>query len=416
MEKITLKNGLRILLDEQKNVRTACFGVWAKSGSLYETIENNGISHFIEHMVFKGSTTRSSREIAEQMDFIGGQLNAYTAKDYTCFYARTLDEHVSEGFTILCDMIARPLFDQKDIETEKNVVLEEINMTSDMPDDKVAENQYAAIWNGSSLGLPILGTPESLRSISRDSMFSYMESMYSPDRLVLAISGRFDRDTFLKIATDYFGTIKTKKMITDPPPALYHRSKRIVFDDCEQTHLCICFPGFDAFDPKRHALNMLNIIAGASSSSRLFQHIRENLGLAYSIYSSSVCYNNAGLFEIQTAVNPPSAQKAYEEILSVLAELKNGVTAKEFLRAREQLKSGILMGLEGIASRAGFMGRSELLKNYIRSEDEILSEISGVSIEDVNRVAREVLDLKKHSISLVGAVKENEFHCSDFPC
>lgn len=406
MEKITLKNGIRILLEEQETSKTACFGIWVKSGSIYENEQNNGISHFIEHMVFKGSEKRNAREIAEQMDYIGGQLNAFTAKDYTCFYAKTLDYHVHEGFDILCDMVSKAKMDSNDIETEKKVVLEEINMSADMPDDRVVENMYKSVFNGSSLAMPILGKEETLKNINYDSISSYMKENYSADKIVIAICGKFDKDKFIDIANKYFCDFKPSSNITQLSPIIYNKSKSIIFDDCEQVHINIAFKGINSFDEKRYALSVLNIIAGASSSSRLFQRIREDLGLAYSVYSSATSYKDTGLFEVQTAVNPSCAQKAYQEIISILSNLKNGVTELEFKRAKEQLKSGLLMGLESNASRAGFMGRNELLKNRIRREDDIINDVNSVTIQDVYDIANQIIDIDNHSLSVVGPLKD----------
>ena len=409
MERITLENGIRVLMNYQPNTKTACFGIWVKSGSIYENSHNNGISHFIEHMVFKGSKTRNAKEIAEQMDYIGGQLNAFTAKDYTCFYAKTLDYHVPEGFEILCDMVANPKLDSQDIKTEKKVVLEEINMSYDMPDDRVVENMYSSVFDGCSLAMPILGKAETLEKIDNSAILSYMGENYSSDKIVIAICGKFDKKKFLDIANKYFANRPKSNKGDIIIPARYVQSKKIDEDDCEQTHICLAFNGVSSFDNRRFALNVLNIIMGSSSSSRLFQHIREELGLAYSVYSSVVSYKEIGLLEVQTAVNPARAKEAYGEILNTLKNIKCGVKESEFNRAKEQLKSGTLMGLESNASIAGFMGRNELLRNEISSEDELIKNIDSVTISDVNKVADEIIDLENYSISVVGPVKKEDF-------
>lgn len=409
MERLVFENGIRILMDRRDNAKTACFGIWVKSGSLYENKTNNGISHFIEHMVFKGSQKRSARDIAEEMDAMGGQLNAFTAKDYTCFYAKTLDYHVPEGFDILCDMVTNPLLDEHDIETEKKVVLEEINMNADLPDDRVSENMYSGVFKDSSLGMPILGTEESLKNINRETILSYMNQVYSPERIVISICGKFDRDKFIDIAKKYFSSMKKSTKKISIAPITYKVTKSIEKDDSEQVHMCLAFKGLDFFDKRRYALSILNIVTAGSSSSRLFQRIREELGLAYSIYSSGVSYNDIGLFEVQTAVNPSCAKKAYSEILSVLTELKQGITVDEFCRAKEQLKSSLLMGLESNASIAGFMGRNELLREKIRTEDDLIAEINNISLEDVNKIASEIIDFNNISLSVVGPIDEQDF-------
>lgn len=409
MEKILLDNGLRVILNEQNTTKSACFGIWVKSGCAYETKATNGISHFIEHMVFKGTEKRSSFDISEEMDSIGGQLNAYTAKEYTCFYAKTLSEHVPKAFDIIADMIVNPKFDEKDLDLEKNVVLEEINMTEDMQDDKVAENLYKNVWSNHPLGRPILGNEQSLKSFTAEDLRNYMKNKYSPERTVISICGNFDRDKFLSIIHKYFGDLKRGSESDLSIPAEYKKSLSIEEDsDSEQTHICICFPGFSAFEKKRNNLNLLNIVAGGSTSSRLFRRIREELGLVYSIYSSSICYNSGGLFEIQTATSHELAQKTFDEIITVLKDLKNGISEKEFARAKEQLKSSVIMGLESTASKASFAGRSEILKNRIKTEDEILNDLNALTLKDVNNVANEVIDFDKMSISIIGSKIETK--------
>ena len=409
MEKIVLPNGLKILLEPLDYARTASFGIWAKSGSAYENTQNNGISHFIEHMVFKGTSRRTSRQIAEEMDAIGGQMNAYTAKDYTCFYARTLQEHVRQGFDILADMVTNPLFDEHDIETEKSVVLEEISMVEDTPEDKVAENQYASVWRYSKMGMPILGTPESLKAIDQYALNQYSRVKYAPNRVLVAICGKFDRGEFLDGVYRYFQDRQKGDEIIVNSEISYIQGCCIDRQKQEQTHINLCMPGIDSFDKRRYDLSVLNMIAGGSTSSRLFQRIREEQGLAYSIYSSTLSYNSGGLIEVQTAVNPDVAERAVREIISVLGSLSAGVTQQEFSRAREQMKSNIMMSMESISSRVGHMGRSGLLKGYVQSEEEILEEIESVTLESVNRVASELIDLSKLSVSVVGPVQNEEF-------
>lgn len=410
MEKITLNNGLRVLLEYQPYARTACFGVWVKSGSLYENYENNGISHFIEHMVFKGTSSRSARRIAEEMDEIGGQMNAYTAKDYTCFYARTLEEHVEQGFSILADMVTGPRFDPHDVETEKCVVLEEIGMSSDTPEDKVAENQYAAVWGASSAGMPILGRADSLAAMDAGTLRAYYQEKYAPKRMVVAICGRFDREAFLNCVERYFGDLAALKEPDEPGMIPYQKKCFVETEDQEQTHVCLCMPGLPAGHPRSYALNILHIIAGGSTSSRLFQRVREELGLAYSIYTDVTSYAGGGLFEIQTAVNPGADQKVCTEILSVLEGLRRGVTEKEFIRAREQLKSGVVMGMESSAARVGNMGKGELLRRRVRTEDELLAEIGAVTLDDVNAIAWELLDLNQLAASVLGPGCQESFY------
>ena len=410
MEKLTLPNGLRVLLDWQGHVRTASFGVWVKSGPIYEEKENNGISHLIEHMLFKGTASRSSLQISEEMDAIGGQMNAYTANDFTCFYARTLEEHVGQAFDIVADMVASPRFDPKDLALEKNVVLEEIGMSEDQPEDRVAENLYRNVWKNSPMGFSILGARESLEKLDEGALREYHARCYAPSRMVVAVCGRFDREQFLRLVERRLGALKGPGEEPEKISMPYTRSCCIVPGEQEQTHLCLGLPGLDFLDNRRYALSILNMVMGGSSSSRLFQRIREELGLAYSIYSSASSYQGGGLLEIQTAVSPGTDRTASEEILHVLSGLRKGVTEKDFFRAREQLKSNLVMGMESSSSRAGHMGRSELLKGFVDSEDEVLRQIAGVTLDQVNQVACELLDPGRLSVSVLGPSNQEAYY------
>lgn len=410
MEKIILPNGLRILLKERPEARTACFGIWTGSGSAYETAENNGISHLIEHMVFKGTKHRSALELAEEMDSIGGQTNAYTARDYTCFYARTLSEHVGTAFDILSDMLLNPKYDPADLATEKDVVEEEIGMCFDAPEDRVGENLYSAVWRESSFGMPILGSRESLALITPEGLRAYQKEHYAPGRTVIAICGNFDKEEFLSRAKESFGAFLPGKKMLPYEPLPYRRSLVIEKRDLEQVHLCFCLPGLNFFDDRRYALSMLNGIAGGSSSSRLFQRIREELGLAYSVYSASVSYGGGGLLEIQAAVSPEDAEQACEEILKVVEGLRGRVSEREFTRAREQLKSELVMGMESSSSQAGNMGRGELMKNHVSSEDELIRRVERVTAGELNVLSEELLQKKALSLSVVGPVSSVRFY------
>lgn len=283
MEKVTFPNGLRVLMEKQDHVRSVSFGFWIKSGSAYETAAENGVSHFMEHMAFKGTAEKSARQIAEEMDAIGGQMNAYTAKEYTCYYGRTLTEHLEKAFSILAGMVTRPKLDPGDIQTEKSVIMEEISMTEDMPEDRVVENQYAGVWRKSSYGRPILGTRESLRRIGRGELKRVLRKRYSPDRVVVAVCGNFCREQFLELAHRFFGGQRKGPALVDDCRMAYTRSCVLQEEDQEQTHICLCLPGLDSLSPQLQPLNVLNLVTGGSTSSRLFQRLQEELGLAYSV-------------------------------------------------------------------------------------------------------------------------------------
>lgn len=409
LEKITLPNGLRILMEQVSTVRTACFGIWVASGSKDENAENNGISHFIEHMAFKGTQSRTSRQLAEEMDAIGGQMNAFTTKEYTCFYAHTLDYHVEEGFSILADMLTATRLEEEDIKTEKSVVIEEIGMSEDDPDDLVFEQLCAAVWRNSPYGMPILGTRRSVKGFSGRMLRTYMQGRYVPNRMVVSICGHFDRGAFLRCVEGFFSDLEPGEAMERPLPGVYQPSLVFAEKKQEQTHLSFCLPGLPSGHPERYAMALLNGVLGGSSSSRLFQRIREELGIAYSVFSDTFPTLSGGLFCIQASVSPSMARAATEEILCVLEKTRRGITEKEFFRAREHYKSAVLMSMESPSGRAGYSGRSELLLGRIDSDDEILAKAEAVTLEQVNRLAEQILDTKNLSASIVGEISEKGF-------
>lgn len=409
LEKITLPNGLRVLMEPVPTVRTACFGIWVASGSKDENEENNGISHFIEHMAFKGTQSRTSRQLAEEMDAIGGQMNAFTTKEYTCFYAHTLDYHVEEGFSILADMLTAPRLAEEDIKTEKSVVIEEIGMSEDDPDDLVFEQLCAAVWRDSPYGRPILGSRGSVKVFSRQMLRDYMKSRYVPNRMVVSVCGHFDRDAFLRCVGRFFSGLKPGEEMKRPKPSIYRPSLVLTEKKQEQTHLCFCLPGLPSGDPERYAMALLNGVLGGSSSSRLFQRIREELGIAYSVFSDTFPTLSGGLLCVQASVSPSMARSAAEEVIRVLEKARQGISQKEFVRAREHYKSAVLMSMESPASRAGYSGRCELLSGKIDTDDEILAKAEAVTLEQVNRLAQRVLDTEKLSASVVGEIQNEGF-------
>ena len=400
-ECVTLPNGLQIWLDPQPDRYTAAFGVWVSSGSCMETPEQNGISHFLEHMFFKGSQTRTAAQLAAEMDGLGGQLNAFTAKEYTCFYARTLAEHVADGFALLADMLRYPAMQPELLETERGVVLEEISAAADDPEDAVGERLEQAIWAQSPYGRPILGTRETVEVLTVESLNAHRARMFVPNRMVVSISGAFDRDAFLAQVTDAFGDLTPGVGRAKPDPIPYTRADIAEKRRLEQTHICLALPAVPAQDPRRWALTMLSSVLGGASSSRLFQRIREELGLAYAIDSDVSLYDGGGALYIQAAVSPNQMARAAAEIGAVLRALRAGVTAAEFDRAREGLRASLRMSMESSMSRAAYAGRTALTGS-VRTDDEILAQVARVTRDDVNALAAELLDLDRLSVSVCG--------------
>ena len=403
VEKLTLENGVRIVYEQIPHVRSASLGLWLGVGSRYESAAENGASHYIEHLLFKGTRHRTAAELAEDMDAIGGQMNAFTTRECTCFYGRVLDTHIRKATDILTDMLFHSNFHQEDIEGERGVICEEIDMYEDSPEDLVSDQLIEAVYPGSSLGAPILGTRESLAGLDREKLLAYMGTHYRPDRLVVALSGSFtagDLDYIQKA----FSAMEAGEPITPAPagyiPAFTLREKAI-----EQNHLCLLMPGLPMDHKDRYAAQLFSNILGGGMSSRLFQSVRETHGLCYSVYTFGTTFRDAGLFGVYTALNQETEQKALALIMDILRNLREtGVTGPELDRAREQVKSTVLMSLESTSARMNSLGKNELYRGRVPTPEEIIENYDAVTQEDVLQIARNLIDFKQLSFSAVGQV------------
>lgn len=391
-DQITLPNGLRIVGERLTYVRSCTVGVWVKVGSTNETQRENGLSHFIEHMVFKGTQTRSARDIAEEMDMVGGQLNAFTSKECTCFYAKVIDNNLKLAVDILADLALRPTFDEKELNKERGVVLEEIAMVEDTPEDLVHELLADAEFDG-SLSYPILGPKAGIQRYSREDMLAYWHRHYVPRNMVLAIAGNYDWDAFVKLAETYFDSFPNPDGEETPQQSQRFTSGRIArAKDTEQLHICMGLPGVPSGSDELYAISVFNNALGGGMSSRLFQRIREELGMAYSVYTYSGSYSQIGSFNVYAGTTPENGETVIGEMQEQMALfLKNPLTDKEFKSAKAQLRSGYVLGLESSSGRMQNVGRGLLLQNRLRTPEEVLAKIDAVTPERVEAIARQVL-------------------------
>ncbi|GGP12460.1 M16 family metallopeptidase [Oceanobacillus neutriphilus] len=400
IEKYTSSNGVRIVLESMPAVRSVTIGIWVKTGSRNETIDNNGISHFLEHMFFKGTKTRSAQDIAEAFDSIGGQINAFTSKEYTCFYAKVLDTHKEFALEVLADMFFESTFDEEEMEREKKVVYEEIKMCEDTPDDIVHDLLAEAAYGKHPLGFPILGTEKQLASFNQKQLQQYIENNYTPDRIVVSVAGNVS-SSFIKEIDSYFGSLTRKakeEKIIKPvflEKAIY-RSK-----DTEQAHLCLGYNGYEIGDKHLYPLSIMNNVLGGSMSSRLFQEVREKKGLAYSVFSYHAAFIDDGLLTIYAGTGKEQLEQLEEVIYSTLHHfVEQGLTEKELRNSKEQIKGNLMLGLESTNSRMSRNGRNELLLQKHRSLDDLILEIDGITDQQVTSVIQNVL-MQKPSRALV---------------
>lgn len=390
IKKYTCQNGARIVLENIPTVRSAAIGIWIKTGSRNEKPELNGISHFLEHMFFKGTTTRNAREIAESFDSIGGQVNAFTSKEYTCYYAKVLDNHASFALEILSDMFFNSTFDEEELKKEKNVVLEEIKMYEDTPDDIVHDLLSEAVYEKHPLGYPILGTEETLDTFTSETLKQYVHDMYTPDKVVISIAGNVD-ESMIQEVEKYFGSFTGSDIRTELIKPIFHQNQFTRKKETEQAHLCLGFEGLSIGHDDMYSLITLNNILGGSMSSRLFQEVREQRGLAYSVYSYHSSYQDSGLVTIYGGTGVNQLESLYETIQLTLDTLKReGISAKELRNSKEQLKGSLMLSLESTNSRMSRNGKNELLLETHRSLDRIVELIDEVTEEHVNKMAQQI--------------------------
>lgn len=405
-----LSNGIRVVTEKIDYVKSVSIGVWIGAGSAMEHAENNGVSHFIEHMLFKGTKTRSAKEIAEYMDRIGGQLNAVTAKEYTCYYAKTLSEHSDKSVEILSDMIKNSTYTMENIETERKVILEEINMCEDTPEDAVHDVLSGLMWKDNPIGFPIAGTSASLDAINHDVIISYYNRFYRGENMVISVVGNFDEAEMYAVLEEKFGDIKGNLENYPKQKKIDVVSgRRVVNKDIEQCHVCIGFEGLAQGDEALFDLQVVNAVLGGNVSSRLFQKVREEMGLAYSIYSYTNVYKNNGSLVIYAGLNTDSICDAMKIISNELKRLvREKLSKDETDVVKEQMKASVIMGLEGMSSRMSNYGKSVLFENHIKSLDMITTLINKVNTDTVAEVIDRVLRMDKANIAVLGRVQEKD--------
>lgn len=408
--KDVLPNGLRIIYEEIPYVQSVSVGIWVGAGSRYEKRQNNGISHFIEHMLFKGTSQRSAKDIAEQIDNVGGQLNAFTGKECTCYYSKVLNTQLELALDILSDMFFNSSFLPEAIEKEKNVVLEEINMYEDAPEELVHDLYAGTILKGHPLGYPILGDADTVINFKRNELVNYMEKNYRPDNTVIAIAGNVNYEQLMEIVKKRFGCWQNNAPALDArqdPLMNYEFSVRK--KDTEQVHICVGFKGLNQKNEKLYSLLALNNLLGGGMSSRLFQKIREDLGLVYSVYSYSSTFSDVGLMTIYAGTNSSQLERVMHLIIDELTALKReGVSVKELNRIKEQMKGNYILGAESTGSRMASIGKSELLLGKIYEKEEVLRRIDSISMDSFAEVINDVIKFDSMAAAILGNVSKND--------
>ena len=407
-----LSNGIRVVCEQIPYVRSISIGVWIGCGSRCEKKSENGMSHYIEHMLFKGTEKRSAKQIAYEIDSIGGQINAFTTREYTCYYTKTLDEHAGIALDVLSDMIFSPKLCKSDMDLERNVICEEINMYEDEPEEMVNDLIFEACYGDTSMGRRILGTKQSLEGINPQNMRAFIKSHYTAANTVISISGHFDKGLF-EMLEKYFGN----KAMSDNKVNVYDctyiaGSKTVREKDCEQVQLIAAFESIDVKDDRVYSLLTLNNVFGGGMSSRLFQNIRENQGLAYSVYAYHSAYIDTGFFGIAAGMAPGNLFKVCELISKEINNIKkHKLTDEELKMAKEQLKGNYILSYESIGARMQAAGRNLLLDKEMISPEEVIDKINNVSHDSVAEIIDMIFNRNKMSIGDYGAVKSEDNKC-----
>ena len=395
-----LPGGLRVVTEAVVGVRSVSLGIWIGIGSRDETPEQAGAAHYLEHLLFKGTRRRTAREIAEELDAVGGDLNAFTAKEHTCYYAHVLDTDLPLAVEVLADVVTDATLHPSDVEIERSVVLEEIAMRDDDPEDLLGELSDEALFAEHPLGRPVIGSEDSIRGMQREALHAFWRGNYTTPRMIVAAAGNLVHDELVELVGTALAAAAARAngaapaAPRRPAPALLTPSPRLVLrsEDTEQAHVLLGVPGLSRHDPRRSALSVLNTALGGGPSSRLFQQVREQRGLAYSVYSSSVSYADAGALSVYAGCAPERLEEAVTVIRAVLSEVAaDGLTPAEVARAQGNLRGGLVLGLEDTPSRMNRIGRSELDHGYQRTVGESLDRIGAVTPEDVAALARELL-------------------------
>lgn len=408
-QKTELSNGLKIVTETVPSVRSVSIGFWIGIGSRDEKENISGISHFLEHMLFKGTEKRTARDIVSSFEALGGDVNAQTSREYTVYYARILDQHLPQALEILSDILKNSLLEEKELNLEREVVLEEIKRLEDSPDEVAYELFARTIWENHPLGRSILGRLDTIKSIAKSDISNYWRNNYIPSNMVVALAGNIKHDDALEAIKQYFDFDKGKIEKRRIRATLTGQKKAVVVKETEQVHICLGTESFHQNHEDRFGLAIFDSILGGGMSSRLFQEIREKRGLVYSIYSTHSLYSDTGNMLVYAGTRPENAK----EVLSLIQEeinkiVADGVTPQEMERMREHLKGGLVLSLESTAARMNRIGRMEVCQGEILSIDQLIERLDSVTLDDINRIARELFKDTKTVLALVGPIKEDE--------
>ncbi len=414
IKKTILDNGIRVISERMPYASSVSIGIWVANGSRHERRESNGVAHFIEHLLFKGTDRRSALDIAREIDSVGGVLNAFTSREYVCYYAKVLDKFLPRAVDLLTDIFLHSVFDAEEIEKERRVVLQEINMMEDTPDDLIHDLFHQHFWMGHPLGMSILGDVESVSGLSRDAIVAYKEQMYRGQDIIVTAAGNLSHDELLALLRPHLEAIAAGNGRQESAPPVYQRRIELVEKDLEQVHVCLGLKGVQQNDPRRYDAFIMNAILGGSMSSRLFQEVREKSGLAYSVYSYIASHADAGSMVVYAGASPENRPQLLEIMLRELSRFKSEPVPEDQLEgAREQLKGNLLLSLESSDNRMSRLAKNEIYFGAPMPLSGIMDGFDRVDAESVQRLANDLLDNSALTLVMMGRVGATSFAPSD---
>jgi predicted Zn-dependent peptidase len=402
-----LENEIPVVMETFKNVRSVAVGAWVKVGSRYETPDKNGISHFLEHMFFKGTKKRTTRDISVEIDSMGGDMNAFTSRENTAFYIKVLDEYLEQGIDLLSDICVNSIFPEEELEKEKKIVKEEIKMVEDTPDEYIHDLFNIDVWGHEGLGQSILGRRETIAAFTREDILSHIKRYYGTRDIVISCAGNFVPEMMMKILGKRFGGLRRGSEPKKGAPPDFQQNVKVYSKDISEAHICIGVPGISQTSDERYAFFLLNTILGAGVSSRLFQEIREKRGLAYSVYSFTASYLDTGMWGVYAGVSRKRIREVAELIIAEMLDLTNTLTEAELERAKNHLKGNLILGLESTSSRMNNIARQEMYFGKYISPDEVIKSVEVVKMDQMRELSERLIQRGNFTITAYGPLQKN---------
>jgi predicted Zn-dependent peptidase len=405
-KKVLLSNNIPVAMLPTTDVRSVCTGIWVKVGSRHEDRAHNGISHFLEHMLFKGTESRTAKSIAVEIDSMGGELNAFTSCENTTFYIKTLDEHLGKSIDLLTDIFMNSVFRESDIEKEKNIITEEIKMVEDTPSDYVHELFSSEIWGGSGLGQPVLGKRETIGKFTRSDLWHHIDTFYGSDNIVVACSGNFREDDLIALLNRSLGAFDRRGNARPVQTPDFVSTSQIVPGQVSESHICLGLEGIPYDSDDRYAMYLLNTVLGAGFSSRLFQEVREKRGLVYSIYSYTMSYSDTALWAVYAGTDRKNVKEVIDVSVNEIRNIPSSLTEEELQRAKDQLKGNIILALESTNSRMASLAKQEIYFGRYYSPEDVIRAVDSVTLAEVKNLSHKIAGKNPFALTLYGPVNE----------